>query len=130
MNSCRIDACRDKIESGKPILALTLEPLLARVAIPALLGVYYFELKANIGHCHLVLGDEARAASWLSEAYHHAPTEPKAKANFALSYLLQGQAKPRRPVIWCARTRRSAFERLAGRLRPYELTHAAVLKTR
>jgi cellulose synthase operon protein C len=84
-----IDGYRDAINDGRPKTALTLlEPLLKRVQHSSS-GRVLFRIKANIGYCHLVLNDTARAAHWLSEAYHHAPSEPKAVANYALSMLLQ-----------------------------------------
>jgi tetratricopeptide (TPR) repeat protein len=84
-----IDGYRDAVNSGKPKTALTLlEALLGRVQHTGS-GRILFRIKANIGHCHLALNDEARAAHWLAEAYHHAPSEPKAVANYALSFLLQ-----------------------------------------
>ena len=67
-----------------------LERLLARVQRTAS-GRILFRIKANIGSCLLALGDDEKAAPLLSDAYDHAPTEPKAIANKAFSLLLQGQ---------------------------------------
>lgn len=41
--------------------------------------------------CHLRLGDETRAADFLSEAYEHAPDEPEAIANKAFGLLVLGK---------------------------------------
>jgi tetratricopeptide (TPR) repeat protein len=86
-----IDEYRELANAGKPRTALPLlERLLARSG-PAASGRILFRLKANIGSCHLALGDDEHAARLLSEAYDHAPTEPKAIANKAFSLLLQGR---------------------------------------
>jgi tetratricopeptide (TPR) repeat protein len=84
-----IDGYRDAINQGKPKTALTLlESLLTRVQ-RSTSGRILFRIKANIGHCFIALNDKARAVHWLSEAYHHATSEPKAIANYALALLLQ-----------------------------------------
>jgi hypothetical protein len=41
----------------------------------------------------LVVSDDVRVAEWLAQAYNHAPTEPKAIANLALSLILQKKYK-------------------------------------
>ena len=88
-----IDSYRDALNEGRPKTAMKLfDALLKRVANSAS-GRILFRIKANIGHAHLVMSDEARGAHWLSEAYHHAPTEPKAIANYALSLILQKRSK-------------------------------------
>ena len=88
-----IDQYRDILRDGKPKTALGLcDALLLRVHNTAS-GRIVFRIKANIGHCHLLLGDNVRAAHWLSEAFVHAPAEPKAIANKALSILLQERFK-------------------------------------
>jgi Tfp pilus assembly protein PilF len=88
-----IDRYRDLINEGQPKTAMRLfEALLKRVSNSATARIL-FRIKANIGHIHLVLSDEARAAEWLAQAYNHAPTEPKAIANFALSLILQKKYK-------------------------------------
>jgi tetratricopeptide (TPR) repeat protein len=48
-------------------------------------------VKANIGHCHLHLGDEETAADWLDQAVGHAPEDPKAAANAVLALTLRGK---------------------------------------
>ena len=84
-----INRYRDVLNDGRPKTALSLFlPLLKRVSDTAS-GRILFRIKANIGHCYLVQGEDARAAHWLSEAYHHAPSEPKAIANYTLALLLQ-----------------------------------------
>lgn len=86
-----INEYRDLANSGKPRTALPLlERLLARVERTAS-GRILFRIKANIGSCLLALGDDEKAARLLSDAYDHAPTEPKAIANKAFSLLLQGR---------------------------------------
>ncbi|MGC1861040.1 MAG: hypothetical protein WA733_07930 [Methylocystis sp.] len=86
-----IDTFREMAISGKPKTALTLlEGLLARIKDTAS-GRILFRLKANIGSCMLALGEDDRAAGIISEAYEHAPSEPKAIANKAFSLLLQGR---------------------------------------
>lgn len=85
-----IDGYRDLTESGKILVAMPfLEKLLARVADSAS-GRILFRNKANIGHCLLALGKDDEAAATLLAAYAHAPTEPKAIANKALSLLIRG----------------------------------------
>jgi tetratricopeptide (TPR) repeat protein len=85
-----IDELRDLAAGGKPHTALPiLERLLARVVGTAS-GRILFRVKANIGSCHFALGEDEMAAQLFSDAYDHAPTEPKAIANKALSLLLQG----------------------------------------
>ena len=86
-----IDSFRDLSNSGKPRTALPLlEGLLVRVEASAS-GRILFRIKANIGYCLLALGEEVKAAQLLSDAFDHAPTEPKAIANKAFSLLLQGR---------------------------------------
>lgn len=86
-----ISEYRDLANAGKPRTALPLlERLLERVEHTAS-GRIKFRIKANIGSCVLALGDDEKAARLLSDAYDHAPTEPKAVANKAFSLLLQGR---------------------------------------
>ena len=86
-----IDTFRDLANAGRPKTALPLlEGLLARIKDTAS-GRILFRVKANIGSCLLALGEDARAAELLSEAYDHAPSEPKAITNKAFSLLLQGR---------------------------------------
>jgi tetratricopeptide (TPR) repeat protein len=86
-----IDEYRELGNAGKPWTALPLlERLLTRVASFAS-GRILFRIKANIGSCLLALGEKERAAQLLSDAFNHAPDEPKAIANKALSLLLQGR---------------------------------------
>ncbi|MCC8972684.1 PIN domain-containing protein [Bradyrhizobium brasilense] len=86
-----IDEYRTLANAGKPRTALPLlERLLARVEASAS-GRILFRIKANIGSCLLALGENERAAQLLSDAYEHAPAEPKAVANKAFSLLLQGK---------------------------------------
>ena len=88
-----IDQYRDILRDGKPKTALGLyHALLARVQGTASSRII-FRIKANIGHCQMVLGDNVRAAHWLLEAFAHAPKEPKALANKALAMLLQNRFK-------------------------------------
>ncbi|MGD0186203.1 MAG: hypothetical protein ABSC25_13265 [Roseiarcus sp.] len=88
-----IDGLRQLAIDGKPRTAMPLfEGLLARIANTSS-GRILFRVKANIGTCLLALGEDARAASFLSEAYDHEPREPKAIANKAFSLLLQGEWK-------------------------------------
>ncbi len=85
-----IDAYRELNNSGKTLTAMPLlGGLLARVAASAS-GRIQFRIKANIGYCLLAVSKDDEAAAMLSEAYAHAPTEPKAIANKAFSLLLQG----------------------------------------
>ncbi len=86
-----IDGYRELNNTGKPQVALgLLEALLVRIRDTAS-GRLLFRIKANIGSCHLHLGDERKAGELLSEAYEHAPHEPKAVANKAFSFLLLGE---------------------------------------
>lgn len=88
-----IDEYRDLANAGKPRTAMPLlERLLARVANTAS-GRILFRIKANIGSCLFALGEDGKAAQILSEAFDHAPDEPKAIANKAFALLLQGRWK-------------------------------------
>ena len=88
-----IDQYRDILRDGKPKTALGLyHALLARVQGTASSRII-FRIKANIGHCQMVLGDNVRAAHWLLEPLPHAPKEPKTLANKALAMLLQNRFK-------------------------------------
>jgi tetratricopeptide (TPR) repeat protein len=86
-----IDEYRNLANAGKPRTALPLlERLLTRVEATAS-GRILFRIKANIGSCLLALGENERAAQLLSDAFDHAPAEPKAITNKAFSLLLQGR---------------------------------------
>lgn len=86
-----IDGYRELNNNGKPKIALALlDGLLDRVKDTAS-GRLLFRIKANIASCHLRLGDEKRAGDLLSEAYDHAPEEPKAIANKAFALLILGE---------------------------------------
>lgn len=50
-----------------------------------------FRIKANIGICHYIMENEAKAAEYLIEAFSEAPTEPKAIANKVLALILQNK---------------------------------------
>ncbi len=84
-----IDGYRELANSGRPRTALPLlQGLLERVGTDAS-GRILFRIKANIGSCLFMQGEDTAAADMLSEAYGHAPKEPKAVANKAFSLLLQ-----------------------------------------
>jgi cellulose synthase operon protein C len=84
-----IDTLRGVANAGKPLTAQgLLEQLLARVSTTAS-GRIMFRIKANIGSCLYALGKDSEAALLFSEAYDHAPSEPKAAANKALSLLIE-----------------------------------------
>ena len=88
-----IDSYRGMGQDGKWRLALSLfEGLLSRVGGSAS-GRILFRLKANMGVCRQMLGQDAECAALLAEAYRHAPEEPKAIANMALSLLISGEAR-------------------------------------
>ncbi len=84
-----INGYRDANNGGNPSLALIqFTKMLERLQTEVVSGRILFRVKANIGACHLRLGDEQAAIKWLLEAYDHAPTEPKAIANKAFALLL------------------------------------------
>lgn len=88
-----IDGLRELALGGKPRTALSMfERLLARVE-EAASGRILFRVKANIGHCLLALGEDEKAVQLLMQAFAHAPAEPKAITNKALSLLLNGDWK-------------------------------------
>lgn len=88
-----IDELRELANGGKPRTAKSMfERLLVRVEDKAS-GRILFRIKANIGSCLIALGEDERAAQFLSDAYDHASTEPKAIANKALSLLIRGDWK-------------------------------------
>lgn len=88
----QIDAIRSYI-GKKPSIALDLlEKLYASTASSAS-GRIRFRIKANIGICHHLLGNDEKAASYLCDAYLQAPEEPKAIANNVLGLVLSGDVK-------------------------------------
>lgn len=83
----QIDSIRDLIDQ-KPGIALDLlEKLYAAVGCAAS-GRIRFRIKANIGICHHLLGDDLTGSRYLREAYADAPEEPKAIANNVLGLTL------------------------------------------
>jgi tetratricopeptide (TPR) repeat protein len=83
-----IDRYRDQIVIGDAPTALRmLHGMLSGLPASASNKVI-FRIKANIGHCHLHLDEDAEAVRWLSEAYETAPDEPKAIANNVLSLII------------------------------------------
>ena len=89
----QIDSFRQIANDGKPRTAHSLLTSLFDQVEATASGRILFRIKANIGNCHLALGENDQAAALFTEAYEHAPTEPKAIANKALSLLLQGEWK-------------------------------------
>ena len=88
----QIDAIRSYI-GKKPSVALDLlEKLYANTASTAS-GRIRFRIKANIGICHHLLGNNEKAATCLCDAYLQAPEEPKAIANNLLGLLLSGDIR-------------------------------------
>ncbi len=88
-----IDSYRTMGQDGRWRTALTLfEGLLSRVGNSAT-GRILFRLKANMGICRQMMGGDAECAALLAEAYRHAPEEPKAIANMALSLLISGETR-------------------------------------
>ncbi|MBY2905735.1 tetratricopeptide repeat protein [Rhizobium leguminosarum] len=84
-----IDRYRDANNGGQRKIALPqFAALLERVQGDSVSGRILFRIKANIGSCHLRLGNEAEGIKWLLEAYDDAPLEPKAIANKAYAHLL------------------------------------------
>lgn len=86
-----IDRYRDLMTGGQPKSALKLLQTLLGSLTSANSPHIWFRVKANIGHCHLHLGDEQLAAKWLDEAVEHAPQDPKAAANAVLALTLQSK---------------------------------------
>lgn len=85
----QIDTIRSYI-GKKPRVALDLlENLYSRTASTAS-GRIRFRIKANIGICHHLLGNNEKAAGYLCDAYLQAPEEPKAIANNVLGLVLSG----------------------------------------
>lgn len=88
-HDAQIDSLRDLIEQ-KPGIALGLfEKLYGSLAATAS-GRIRFRIRANIGICHHLLGDDVTAARYLREAYADAPNEPKAIANNVFGLTLAG----------------------------------------
>ncbi|ENN89537.1 TPR repeat-containing protein [Rhizobium freirei PRF 81] len=84
-----IDGYRDANKGGQRRIALgQFTALLERVQRDGVSGRILFRIKANIGSCHLLLGNEEEGIKWLLEAFDHAPLEPKAIANKAYAHLL------------------------------------------
>ncbi|TAX29817.1 tetratricopeptide repeat protein [Rhizobium leguminosarum] len=84
-----IDRYRDLMTAGQPKSALKLLQVLLNSLTSANSAHIWFRVKANIGHCHLHLGDEASAADFLDEAVRHAPKDPKALVNAVLALTLR-----------------------------------------
>jgi cellulose synthase operon protein C len=87
----QINQMRDRIIAGDAPTALKLLHALLKSLPGSATAKIIFRIKANIGHCHLQLGDDAEAVRWLEEAYAAAPLEPKAVANKALAMIVSGQ---------------------------------------
>lgn len=88
-----VDEIADLIKQHKSITALQLlEKLYVRVAANAS-GKIRFRIKANIGICHHLNGNNEKASEFLLDAYAQAPNEPKAISNKVLALLLQGKPK-------------------------------------
>lgn len=87
-----IDEIADLIKQRKSNTALTLlEKLYIRVTATAS-GKIRFRIKANIGICHHINGNNEKASEYLLDAYAQAPNEPKAISNKVLALLLQGNS--------------------------------------
>lgn len=85
----RIDSYIKFIEENKPLTALNqFEELLLQIKVDAS-GKIRFRIKANIGICHYILGDENKAADYLLDAYAEQPSEPKAISNKLLALILK-----------------------------------------
>lgn len=87
----QIDSIREWIDT-KPSVALQLLDRLYNSVAATCSGRVRFRIKANIGICHHLLGDDHTAARYLREAYADAPQEPKAIANNVLGLILGGDA--------------------------------------
>ena len=88
----QIDAIRSYI-GKKPSVALDLLEKLYASAASTASGRIRFRIKANIGICHHLLGNDEKSASYLCDAYLQAPEEPKAVANNVLGLVLSGDVK-------------------------------------
>lgn len=86
-----IDRYRDLMTSGKPKSALQLLKVLEATLDDSNSGHIWFRVRANIGHCHLHMGEEAVAADILEDAVSHAPGDPKAAANRVLAWIIKGR---------------------------------------
>lgn len=87
----QVDQYRDLMNAGKPRTALDLleklDATLSETSTPALRA----RVKANIAIAHLRLGDEAKGADLLSQAYALNPSDPKVRANKILALLLKDE---------------------------------------
>jgi tetratricopeptide (TPR) repeat protein len=83
-----IDRYRGQIVGGDAPTALKMLHGMLRGLPASASNKVVFRIKANIGHCHLLLDEDVEAIRWLSEAYETAPDEPKAIANKALSLII------------------------------------------
>ncbi|MGB2833972.1 MAG: hypothetical protein WBC07_13570 [Methylotenera sp.] len=87
----QIDEITELIKQNKSITALDLlEKLYKRVAENAS-GKIRFRIKANIGICHHLNGNNEKASEFLLDAYDQAPNEPNAISNKVLALLLLGK---------------------------------------
>lgn len=85
-----IDRIARLIKKRKTIVALEQFKSLYEEVAAASTGRIRFRIKANMGLCCYLNGEEVKAAELLEEAYHQAPSEPKAITNRVFSMILRG----------------------------------------
>ena len=89
----QIDAIRDRAKALDGTEALERFTDLLRGLPYSASPVIRFRVKANIGLCHLRLGNPEEASKWLLEAYDHAPNDPRAIGNKVLGLWIAGSPK-------------------------------------
>ncbi|MEJ8561564.1 hypothetical protein QTO30_10280 [Yoonia sp. GPGPB17] len=86
-----IDNYREIANTGKPIDAMDLLSSLKDRLPQNVSGRLLFRVKANISACLFALSRDKEGIALLFEACAHAPSEPKAQANLAMAYLMNGE---------------------------------------
>ena len=93
-----IDSYREIANSGRPLDAIEMFKNLEDRLEKNVGGRLRFRIKANVASCMFALGEGDAASKLLVEACALAPEEPKAKANLAMAYLMQGNWRQARSV--------------------------------
>jgi len=89
----QIDEYGQFIKNRKIKAALELFEILLEKEASTASNRILFRIKANIGICKFLLGQESEGAKLLIEAYSFAPDEPKAISNKVMGLLLLGESE-------------------------------------
>lgn len=89
----QVDQYRDLMNAGKPRTALGLFESLEATFDTSSSAAIRARVKANIAIATMRLGDDARGAALLSEAYQLNPADPRTRANNILALLMMGDVE-------------------------------------